>query len=562
MFPRCVPMKSFVVLCGILAVPTSFAFAQDAPAQGAPVPDSPPAPLALPAAPVENADPKPPAPNPVAAPEVPVDDAERLRLATASYNAGLSSLKKSDWNGAATNFERATQLSPSDAGALSFLGFVRLQQKQWDAALAALEAAQDNGKNLDVRSRAQLMNNIGFAYWNKGQIPEAKTAFTGALALDSAYSDARYNLAFALLSNSDFKGALPHLKLLAAANPGDAAVQDGLGDAFGRTGNAAGALGAYKRATQLASKNTDYGWKFALALIKAGRAEEATAQLRQVLQTDPTNVPALLQIGDLHLKAGRYGDAATVLKRYVQLKPDDFTGHFNLGVAYDYNGTKFDEALEQYAVAEKLRPQDAATKNNIGRIYFKRSKFPEAVAKFNEALKIDANFPDARTNLAIVYAAQGKWEDSNAQWQTLASSAEASLRGATTNQQRALYSSRAATAHSGLASNFLAQKDYQKAIDEYHRLLVVAPNDLEARSGLGRALYLTRDFKGAEAAYRFILKTEAKNPDAWNDLGVALEARGDRKSALEAYSQAVQVAPDHSEARSNLARLKNAAPIG
>ena len=553
MLSRCVPMKSFVVLWGILAIPTSLAFAQNAPV---PVPDSNPAPPA----PVQDVIPMPPPTRPVEA--VPADEGERLRLATAAYNAGLSALKKSDWNGAASHFERATQLSPSDAGALSFLGFVRLQQKQWDAALTALEAAQDNAKNLDVRSRAQLMNNIGFAQWNKGRIPEAKAAFDGALALDPAYSDARYNLAFALLSNSDFTGALPHLKLLAAATPTDATVQDGLGDAFGRTGNAAGALGAYKRATQLAPKNTDYSWKFALALIKVGRADEASTQLRQVLQLDPTNVPALLQMGDLHLKAGRYADAATVLKRYVQLKPDDFTGHFNLGVAYDYNGTKFDEALEQYALAEKIRPQDAATRNNIGRIYFKRSKFDEAIKKFNEALKIDANFPDARTNLAIVLAAQGKWEESNAQWQTLASSAEASLRGATTNQMRALYSSRAATAHSGLASNFLAQKEFAKAIDEYRRLLVVAPGDLEARSGLGRALYLNKDYSGAETAYRAILKSDAKNGDAWNDLGVALEARGNRKSALEAYAQAVQVAPDHSEAKSNLTRLRNAAPIG
>lgn len=579
-------MKSFVVLWGILALPVSLAMAQEAPVPDAnPAPATPP--VVQPAAPEQAPATQPgPAPAPatqpapatppvtVAAPPktttapappvtapVPADDTERLAQATKSYNAGLVALKKSDWHGAAVNFERATQLSPNDAGALSFLGFVRLQQKQWDAALTALQSAQDNAKNLDVHSRAQLLNNIGFARWNKNQIPEAKTAFEGALSLDPNYTDARYNLAFALLSNSDFKDALPYLKQLGTDNPKDATIQDGLGDALSKTGNSAGALGAYKRATQLAPQNVDYGWKFSLALIKSSRPADATTELRRVLQLDPANTAALLQMGDLHLKSAHYGDAASVLKRYVQIKPDDFTGRFNLGVAYDYT-PKFDEALEQYAVAERLRPNDAATKNNIGRIYFKRDKYPEAIAKFNEALKIDPNFPDARTNLAIVLAAQEKWDDSNAQWQTLASTAETSLRGATTSSARTLYSSRAAIAHSGLASNFLAQGANQKAVDEYRRLLTVAPGDLEARSGLGRALYNLKDYAGAEAAYGIIIKANPKNADAYNDMGVSQEAHGQRKQALESYSKALEIDPNHTEAKGNIARLKNAAPIG
>jgi len=585
-------MKSFVVLCGILALPASLAFAQapadappvspppaqapaeapaEAPPAQAPPAPVPPVPAPPVAAPVDTAPAtKPPSTSPkttvapttsTPASAVPADDGERLALATAAYNAGLAALHKSDWNGAASNFERATQLSPSDAGAFAFLGFVRLQQKQWDQALVALGAAQDNAKGLGVHWRAQLLNNIGFARWNKGQIAEAKTAYNAALELDPAYTEARYNLAFVLLSNSQFADALPQFKLLAAATPNDATVQDGLGDTFSQMNNMAGTLGAYKRATQLAPKNAEYKWKFALALIKGARPDAASAQLREMLQLDPTNAPALLQMGDLHIKAGRFGDAVTVLKRYVQIKPDDFTGHFNLAVAYDYT-PKFDEALQEYAIAERLLPQDAATQNNIGRIYFKRGRFPEAIAKFNEALKIDSNFPDARINLATVLAEQSKWEDSNAQWQTIAVNAENSLRGAKTATNRALYSSRAATAHSGLANNFMAQKEYQKAVDEYRRMLTVAPGDVEARSGLGRALYNLKDYAGAQTAYKAIIAADPKNANAWSDLGVTLEARGNRKGALEAYAQALNIAPNHAEASRNLARLKKAAPIG
>jgi Flp pilus assembly protein TadD len=489
------------------------------------------------------------------------DDAARTREATLAYNSGLAALKKNDWNLAAQNFGRAAALSPDDAGALSFLGYVRLQQKRWDDALNALLAAQDTGKNLDARTKAQLLNNIGFARWNKDQFPEAKAAFISALELDKTYFDARYNLAFALLSRDQYTDALPHLRLLAVQNPKDGAIQDGIAESLEKTGNLSGALGAYKKALELEPKNESYRFKFALALVQSDRRADAVNQLKLLLAQNPSNAPVLLQLGDLHLKSNRWGDAAAALKRYVALRGNDFTGRFNLGVAYDYSA-KFDEALAQYAEAEKLRSDDAATKNNVGRIYFKRERLDEAVTKFNEALTIDPKFYDARINLAIVLAAQNKWEESSAEWTKLAQSAEAAAKGTTDAEQKKALNARRATAYSGLASNALAQNKFKEAATQYKRLIQLSPGDLEARSGLGRAYYQDKDLAGAEAVYREIIARDPKNASAYNDLGVVLEARKDRKGALDAYMQALELQADHNEAKSNVARLKGNAAIG
>lgn len=489
-----------------------------------------------------------------------MDDATRLREATLAYNAGLAAIKNSDWNAAEASFGRAAMLSPNDAGAFSFLGYVRLQQKNWDGALTALQSAQDNGKNLDVAARAQLLNNIGFARWNKNETVPARAAFEEALKLQPDYYDARYNLAFALLSSDQFADALPHLKALQEKNPKDAAIEEGLGEAFDRTGNPGNALGAYKRAITLDPKNENYQFKFALILLSNGRRDDALEALRNLLNVNANNAPALLQIGDIHLRSNRYSDAAAALRRYVNVRGEDFTGRFNLGVALDYS-SKFDEALEQYGAAEKLKPNDAATKNNIGRIYFKRGRFDEAVAKFNEALILDPTFHDARTNLAIVLAAQDKLDASTAEWQKLATDAADAARGASVADRRA-FEARIATARSGIASNLLAQDKYKEAADEYRRLLALTPADAEARSGLARALYNLKDYAGAEAAYRTIIKTYPDNANAHNDLGVVLEAKGDRAGALDNYQKALDLAPDHNEAKSNVARLKGKAAVG
>lgn len=555
-------MKKTLLLLSLISFIPLSARAQDPSiAPVAPPPTGPTTP-ATPPATVPATPATPPATVPATPPatDANTDDATRLREATLAYNAGLAAIKKSDWNAAETSFGRAALLSPNDAGAFSFLGYVRLQQKNWDGALTALQAAQDNGKNLDVAARAQLLNNIGFARWNKNETDSARTAFEGALKLQPDYYDARYNLAFALLSSDKFADALPHLKILQAKNPNDAAIEEGLGEAFDRTGNSGGALGAYKRAIALDPKNENYQFKFALTLLNDGRRDDALEALRKLLVLNPNNAPALLQIGDIHLRNNRYSDAAAALKRYVNVRGDDFTGRFNLGVALDY-GSKFDEALEQYTAAENLKPTDAATKNNIGRIYFKRGRFDEAVAKFNEALVLDPAFYDARTNLAIVLAAQDKLDMSTSEWQKLTTDAANSARGASTADRKAL-EARIATARSGIAANLLAQTKYKEAAAEYRRLLALTPADAEARSGLGRALYNLKDYAGAEAAYRAIIKAYPRNANAYNDLGVVLEAKGDRAGALDFYQKTLEIAPDHNEAKSNVARLKGAAAIG
>ena len=230
-------MKKTLLLLSLSAVPVLSARAQIAPIPPVAPPVAPPA-----------------AKPPVAAPPPLLDEATRLLEATLAYNAGLAAIKKSDWNSAETSFDRATALSPNDAGAWSFLGYVRLQQKSWDGALTALQAAQDNGQALDVTARAQLLNNIGFARWNKDQSPSALNSFGEALGLNPDYYDARYNLAFALLASEKYADALPHLKLLAAKNSNDPAIQEGLGQAFDATGSSGAALGAYKNAIALAPK--------------------------------------------------------------------------------------------------------------------------------------------------------------------------------------------------------------------------------------------------------------------------------------------------------------------
>lgn len=507
----------------------------------------------------------PPAVAQTAAAPATTDDSAKIREATQAYNNGVAALNSNDLATAATEFEKATTLTPNDAGAQMFLGYVRLRQEQYPQALTALEAAKENSARLDAKLQPVLYNNLGIAYANNKQPANAIAAYEKALDLSKEeYTDARFNLAFALLAQKRAKDAIPHLINLRDQRTDDTAFQssvyDGLAEAYEAENNWGQALGAYKQVATLNPKDATARFNFALALSKTGRIDEAIQQGREVLKISINHQPTLLLLGDLYSRKTNWREAKDVLSRYVLVNPNEFSAWFTLAVAYDYSG-EFDSALDAYAKAEKLAPKDPAVKNNIGRIYFKRgekdpAKYAEAVTKLQEALALNGNFDDARVNLALVYTAQQNWNGAIEQWKNYLDSIRIAFQkpGITASEKTAL-KAKSLNARNALAENYLKAGDYANAVREYRILLADAPDNLDAMSNLGLALYNTKSYNDATTTYRDLIQRDPGNAIAHNNLGVVLEARGLRNDAVASYRKALELKPDYAEAKANIARL-------
>jgi tetratricopeptide (TPR) repeat protein len=274
-------------------------------------------------------------------------------------------------------------------------------------------------------------------------------------------------------------------------------------------------------------------------------------------------------MGLVYIEKKRWPEAQSVLRQYVALRPGDFVGQFNLGLAYDYNA-KFDDALRVYDAAAKLQPLDAPTKNNVGRIYLKRAaadrkNLDTAIDYFNQALKIDPDFMDARNNLGLALTEKGDTQAATEEWRNLIASANRELKTlplpsskqAKPRDIRRRYEifSRVIAARAALAENHLKSKQYADAALEYKHLLALAPNNVAAMSNRGLALYNTREYPEALKVYDEIIKRDPKNAIAYNNRGVVMEALNNRSGALEAYKKAVELQPDYAEAKANRDRL-------
>jgi len=72
---------------------------------------------------------------------------------------------------------------------------------------------------------------------------------------------------------------------------------------------------------------------------------------------------------------------------------------------------QWSEALAGYREVEKFRPGDPALLNNIGTCLASLERFTEAAERFEKALRLRADFPEARLNLAFLNACQGRTRD-------------------------------------------------------------------------------------------------------------------------------------------------------
>jgi len=115
------------------------------------------------------------------------------------------------------------------------------------------------------------------------------------------------------------------------------------------------AIGELKKALDLAPGSARERLNYGLALLRAGKTEEGTAELLKVEAQDPKLPHPWFNLGIAYKKASDDERAIQQLERFVALASDEPAGHYNLGVLYDAAGRR-DEGRRELEAAERLDP--------------------------------------------------------------------------------------------------------------------------------------------------------------------------------------------------------------
>ena len=103
-------------------------------------------------------------------------------------------------------------------------------------------------------------------------------------------------------------------------------------------------------------------------------------------------------------------DAKAAADRALRLRPDLAEAHMALGYYHYWGKLDYDAALKELAVAEKQQPNNADVIFGIAAIQRRRGDWPEAVANFEKAYRLDPRAYDEVFNLAETYALTRKYD--------------------------------------------------------------------------------------------------------------------------------------------------------
>ena len=230
-------------------------------------------------------------------------------------------------------------------------------------------------------------------------------------------------------------------------------------------------------------------------------------------------------------------DSERLFRQAIAITKGNYIAHYCLGFTLDKQ-KRFDEAIAQYEQALKLYPDYPDAHNNLGFTLRQQGKLEQAIGHFQEALRLNPWNAPAHFNLGFAFSLQGRVDEAIEQYQQAL-------------QLRPEYPD--ALNNLGVA---LARKGKtEEAIAAYQRAARLAPGSAEICYNLANALFRHGREQEAIAQFQKVLDLEPKHAEAHNNLGVALSGQKRFQEAIVHFQQAVTLKPDYLEARKNLAAV-------
>jgi len=424
---------------------------------------------------------------------------------------GVVEQAANDGAAATAAFQKAVQLNPADAVALTGLASLESDKAKAEQDLQAAIAAYP--RMLDAYLQLSSLQDT----------PQhaLQVLRNGENALPESVS-LRQAIIQQVLNQGDAKGALAYLQQ---------AVQDPL----------ASSAGLYSLARLLPADVTDG----ALALVRQGEKKYPNADVLKAAE------------GELLVHKGDYAGAEGVLSPLHAKHPKDSAIANLLAVAQARQG-KLDAAQRTF---ESVAGTGDSAHGDLARIYLSAGRAEAALALLKPIVAKGTKDPQILTVYGLALARVGKFDEAQTELDKALSiqpNLALAQRGLSfLKQQRQLTGGTSVTFTAEAGAAFqqgiyaLEVQDYQTAAQAFQRTRKLDDNGLAAFFE-GYALQLTGDPRSAVADFQDALKTFPNSDIVLNDLGYAHLQLGRYDLALEQLNKAVAANPKNAQAHLNL----------
>jgi tetratricopeptide (TPR) repeat protein len=136
-------------------------------------------------------------------------------------------------------------------------------------------------------------------------------------------------------------------------------------------------------------------------------SEEELKAYKDILERDPQNAKAAVELANRLYDANRYGEAIPYYRKAFELEPSNVSVSTDLGTALYYVGRP-DEALAQFEASLAIDARHAQTLFNMGIVRRDAKKdVAGAVAAWEQLLEAQPQYPDAARVRALINDTKG-----------------------------------------------------------------------------------------------------------------------------------------------------------
>jgi tetratricopeptide (TPR) repeat protein len=234
-------------------------------------------------------------------------------------------------------------------------------------------------------------------------------------------------------------------------------------------------------------------------------------------------------------QAGDRDRAEAVYRGILKANPDDGRVWFVLGTLCQEEN-RAEEAIACFQQAIRLVPHEAEGPFRLGNVYLEQGRLQEAAAAYQQCLHLLPEHVEALTNLGFILGEQGN------------------LDAALANYQRAVgLRPDYAELHQNIGNVLREQGRLEEALACYREALRLKPDYLKAQVNQAIAQVMQGHPEEGERSLRRALEMEPEQAEIYNGVGAATSMQGKLAEAATHYRRALTIRPDYAEAHWNLA---------
>jgi tetratricopeptide (TPR) repeat protein len=221
-------------------------------------------------------------------------------------------------------------------------------------------------------------------------------------------------VAIDLVKEKKVAEAIPEFRKAVAMAPDDSRAHYNLGVALRHQGQIQEAVAELRKAIETdptSMFNPKIYVDLGLALSDLGQLDEAQRCFEKALEDNPLDAEAHTGLGTVLCAKGRMEDGLAHCRKALEIDPNEGEAHNMLGIALAKAG-KLTEATAHLRRAAELRPQSFECQFNLGRVLAAGGEFAEALGYFKSAVDLTAGKDFASVSmLAAMYSEVSRWSE-------------------------------------------------------------------------------------------------------------------------------------------------------